>query len=74
MGRCEDVFRAAVTASLDTHRFIDVPGFPGFPRDRVCETTGRPLGGEGFVRHLERPVGRVLRPARPGRKPKPEEK
>ncbi len=30
MGRCEDVFRAAVTASLDTHRFIDVPGFPGF--------------------------------------------
>ena len=32
--------------------------------------TGRPLGGATFVERLERIVGRVLKPRKPGRKPK----
>jgi putative transposase len=34
------------------------------------ENTGRPLGGEAFVRRLESKLGRTLAPQRPGRKPK----
>lgn len=37
---------------------------------RRHETTGRPLGGDRFVTRLERIVGRSLRPAKAGRKPK----
>ncbi len=37
---------------------------------RRHERTGRPLGSEGFRARLERMLGRVLHPARPGRKPK----
>ena len=33
------------------------------------ERTGRPLGNDSFVARLERRLGRVLRPRRPGRKP-----
>jgi len=32
--------------------------------------TGRPCGSAGFVEHLERLLGRTLRPAKRGRKPK----
>lgn len=32
--------------------------------------TGRPLGSDAFVRRLERRVGRALKPARRGRKPR----
>ena len=37
---------------------------------RQHETTGRPLGADRFLTRLERIVGRVLRPAKAGRKPK----
>ncbi len=37
---------------------------------RRHERTGRPLGGEGFVAHLENTLGRVLKPQRPGRRRK----
>ena len=32
--------------------------------------TGRPLGGDGFVQHLESVTGKVFAPARPGPKAK----
>lgn len=38
---------------------------------RLHETTGRPLGGEGFVGRLESLPGRVLLPGKPGRPEKP---
>ncbi len=34
------------------------------------ERTGRPLGSEGFLTRLEKSIGRLLKPKRPGRKPK----
>jgi len=34
---------------------------------RLHENTGRPLGQEGFVRRLERRLGRKLLPGKPGR-------
>jgi len=34
---------------------------------RRHQRTGRPLGGEGFIDEVERIVGRVLRPHKPGR-------
>ena len=34
---------------------------------RLHENTGRPLGGEQFVRRLEQALGRRLTPGRPGR-------
>jgi putative transposase len=37
---------------------------------RHHEATGRPLGGDGFVERLERVLGRLLRPGKPGRKKK----
>jgi putative transposase len=37
---------------------------------RRSESTGRPAGSERFVKRLERTVGRVLHPGRPGRKRK----
>ena len=40
---------------------------------RQAETIGRPLGSEAFITRLERKTGRTLRPAKRGRKPKPEE-
>ncbi len=45
------------------------------PEDRARElrrheATGRPLGGDGFVERLERALGRLLRPGKPGRKKK----
>jgi putative transposase len=38
------------------------------------EGTGRPLGGEKFVKKLESLVSRILRPRKPGRKPKQRKK
>lgn len=40
---------------------------------RQAETIGRPLGADTFITRLERKTGRTLRPAKRGRKPKPEE-
>ncbi len=34
------------------------------------EQTGRPLGSNGFLTRLEKSIGRLLKPNRPGRKPK----
>ena len=34
------------------------------------ERTGRPLGSDGFLIRLEKSIGRLLKPKRPGRKPK----
>jgi len=34
------------------------------------ERTGRPLGSEGFITRLEKSIDRLLKPKRPGRKPK----
>ena len=39
-------------------------------RLRRHEGTGRPLGGERFLQRLEKIVGRLLRPRRPGRNKK----
>ena len=57
-----------------------VPDWKGFLRGgldaedldaiRAHERTGRPLGGERFVARLERRLGRPLKKARPGPKPK----
>ncbi|MCL5279948.1 MAG: hypothetical protein M1376_08595 [Planctomycetes bacterium] len=41
---------------------------------RRHERTGRPLGAPAFLDRVERRLGRVVRPARPGRKPKQREK
>jgi len=38
------------------------------------ERTGRPLGSDGFLIRLEKSIGRLLKPKRPGRKPKKGEK
>ena len=39
------------------------------------ERTGRPLGAPAFLGRIEKTLGRPVRPAQPGRKPKrPEEK
>ena len=38
---------------------------------RVHEATGRPAGSERFVKRLEKRLGRILRPGKPGRKKKP---
>ncbi|HZZ36123.1 MAG TPA: hypothetical protein VFE03_10385, partial [Caulobacteraceae bacterium] len=46
------------------------PDDPAFASIRAAETTGRPLGGEGFVAGLERRLGRPLAPRPRGRKPK----
>jgi putative transposase len=43
-------------------------------RLRRHEGTGRPLGGERFLQRLEKIVGRLLRPRKPGRKKKTREK
>lgn len=37
---------------------------------RAAERTGRPLGGADFTARLERTLGRVLAPQKPGRKPR----
>ena len=34
------------------------------------ERTGRPLGSDGFLTRIEKSIGRLLKPKRPGRKPK----
>jgi putative transposase len=38
----------------------------------ASETTGRPLGDEGFLERLEATLGRKLRPGKRGRKPRSE--
>jgi len=41
---------------------------------RRHERTGRPLGASAFLDRIERTLGRIVRPAKRGRKPKPAEK
>jgi putative transposase len=36
---------------------------------RRHESTGRPLGGERFLTRLEKKLGKILRPQKPGPKP-----
>ena len=38
---------------------------------RLHEATGRPAGSERFLKRLEKLLGRVLRPGKPGRRKKP---
>ncbi len=42
-------------------------------RLRQAETIGRPLGSDTFVARLERKTGRILKPAKRGPKPAPED-
>jgi hypothetical protein len=41
---------------------------------RRHERTGRPLGERAFLDRIERTLGRIVRPAKRGRKPKGQEK
>jgi hypothetical protein len=43
------------------------------PWRRRHERTGRPLGEPAFLDRMERILGRTVRPAKAGRKPKPQE-
>lgn len=43
-------------------------------RLRLHERTGRPLGDEVFIEHLENIVGRILRRQKPGRRKKRDDK
>jgi hypothetical protein len=38
------------------------------------ERTERPLGSDGFLTRIEKSIGRILKPKRPGRKPKKDNK
>ena len=40
---------------------------------RMHDRTGRPLGDLTFVEQLEAKLGRILKPQKPGRKPKPKQ-
>ena len=55
-------------------RFRDLiespPGAPAFSAFRKAETIGRPMGDDAFIQSLETRLGRNLRPAKPGPKPK----
>jgi len=55
-GNWEDFLRTAVDASIAKEL-------------RGNETTGRPLGSDAFIDDLEKALGRVLRPRRPGPPP-----
>lgn len=54
----------------DTRGLGPVPGPDGGPAHlrtfRPHERTGRPLGGDGFITHLEAAVGRLLRRQKSG--------
>jgi len=55
----------------DWRAFLDSP----IPEDQLRRIrdhgrTGRPLGDATFLERLEKLVGRVLRPQKPGRKPR----
>ena len=55
----------------DWRKFLSVPTDPkNVEKLQAHERTGRPLGGDRFVAKLERSLKRVLRPRKPGRKPK----
>jgi putative transposase len=41
---------------------------------RRHETTGRPVGGDRFLKKIEKRIGRTLHPQKPGRKPSKAEK
>lgn len=77
-GRDDALVKAAPLLELfggDWGEFLSKP-VPKSVRDSLqrCERTGRPLGGETFIARLEAMLGRVLRPRKPGRKPKKKEK
>ena len=46
------------------------PESAALTRLRAAESTGRPLGADEFVKQLERRLGRILRPRKPGPKPR----
>ena len=55
-------------------RFTDLigpePDAAALVRLRAAQGTGRPLGSDDFLSHLERRIGRRLRPRKPGPKPR----
>jgi len=54
-------FRALIESGEDEHLSQEL---------RQAETIGRPLGSDKFITRLERKSGRVLKPSKPGPKPK----
>ncbi len=55
----------------DWKKFLAQPTEPHrIEKLRTHERTGRPLGNERFLTKLEKRLDRVLRPRKPGRKPK----
>jgi putative transposase len=57
------------TIIRDWRKFLDVPGDTSYgDLLELHARTGRPLGSDGFLRDLEKRVGRRLRPQKRGRK------
>ena len=54
----------------DWQAFLKLPVAEDVKKIQQHERSGRPLGGERFVTRLEKTAGRVLRPRKPGPKPK----
>ena len=54
----------------DWQAFLKLPVAEDVKKIQQHERSGRPLGGERFVTQLEKNAGRVLRPRKPGPKPK----
>ena len=72
-GRDDALVRVAPLLELvgDWGKFLSEPIAPEAAAQlQAHERTGRPLGHEGFLIKLEKRLQRVLRPRRPGRKPK----
>ena len=74
-GRDDGVVRVAPLLERygDFAAFLDAPRDgeeAAFKRLRQGETTGRPVGADAWLDHLERTHGRPLRPAKRGPKPK----
>ena len=72
-GRDDALVRVAPLLQVvgDWRKFLSEPIAPEAAEQlQAHERTGRPLGNEGFVIKLEKRLQRVLRPRRPGRKPK----
>ena len=56
---------SALAADWQAYLALETPA-ETIERLRRHERTGRPLGGEGFLRALEAVIGRRVRPNKPG--------
>ena len=66
-----DVSYALSIVQDDWKRFLSkAESFEQMETFRKHERTGRPLGSDSFVQMLEQKLARILKPQRPGRKPK----